>query len=212
MQEMSIVKKSIITAICIALCVVLPQLFHAIPEGGRIFLPIHIPVILCGLICGWQYGIIAGALGPVLSFLITGMPVIIDLPQMIVELIVYGLMTGILMKFIHTKNTYADLYISLAIAMLLGRVAAAIVRTIIYAGGGSEFSLAIWGTTYFVTGLPGIIIQFAIIPSIVFALMQARVIPKRYATEQHTVNSSGGWYNETAEKTGSTDKGEDIDD
>ena len=44
MKEMSVVKKSIITAVCLALCVVLPQAFHAIPNAGSTYLPMHIPV------------------------------------------------------------------------------------------------------------------------------------------------------------------------
>lgn len=52
MQTMSTVKKSIITAVCIALCYVLPLLFHGIQGAGQIFCPMHIPVFLCGLVCG----------------------------------------------------------------------------------------------------------------------------------------------------------------
>ena len=72
MKEMSVVKKSIITAVCLALCVVLPQAFHAVPNAGSVYLPMHIPVLLCGLICGWQYGLLCGLAGPALSTLFTG--------------------------------------------------------------------------------------------------------------------------------------------
>ena len=74
MKKMTSVKKSIITAVCIALCVVLPQAFHAIPNAGTIYCPMHIPVLLCGLVCGWSYGLLCGIAGPLLSSLITGMP------------------------------------------------------------------------------------------------------------------------------------------
>ena len=72
MQKMSTVKKEIITAICIALCVVLPQAFHAIPRAGAIYLPMHSPVLLCGLICGWQYGAVVGFVLLFLANLIGG--------------------------------------------------------------------------------------------------------------------------------------------
>lgn len=52
MKKITAVKKSIITAVCIALSVVLPQAFHAIPNAGAVYSPMHIPVLLCGLICG----------------------------------------------------------------------------------------------------------------------------------------------------------------
>lgn len=178
MTTMSTVKKSIITAVCIALCVVLPMAFHAIPNAGSVYLPMHIPVLLCGLICGWQYGLLCGLVGPALSTLFTGMPPVAYLPPMMVEIAVYGTLCGLLMKTVKTKNIYADLYISLIIAMLGGRIIGGVARALIFARG--SYSMAIWGTSYFATGLPGIIIQAVLIPSIVFALMKARLIPERY--------------------------------
>ena len=71
-------------ALCIALCVVLPMAFHAIANAGMIFLPMHIPVLLCGLACGWPYGLICGVLGPLLSGVLTGMPGPAVLPGMMV--------------------------------------------------------------------------------------------------------------------------------
>ncbi len=178
MQKMSHVKQSIITAICIALCVVLPAFFHAFPQGGPIYLPMHIPVLLCGLICMWPYGLLCGILGPLLSSLITGMPTLPGIPGSIIEMSIYGVVASLMMMAVHTKNTYADLYISLITAMMAGRVAAGIVNALIFARG--TFSFATWGITYFATGVPGIIIQLIIIPSIVYALMKARLIPMRY--------------------------------
>ena len=53
--KMSLVKQSIITAVCIALCIVLPMAFHSIPQAGIIYCPMHIPVLIRGLICAPQY-------------------------------------------------------------------------------------------------------------------------------------------------------------
>lgn len=178
MQKMSTVKKAIITAICIALCVVLPQAFHAIPRAGAIYLPMHIPVLLCGLICGWPFGLLCGIAGPLLSSLFTGMPPAAALPSMVIECAVYGCAAGLLMGIVKTKNTYADLYISLIGAMLCGRIIAGILQALIFSAG--NYSIAAWTTSYFVTALPGIIIQVVLLPSIVFALMKAKLIPERY--------------------------------
>ncbi|MBO7389319.1 MAG: ECF transporter S component [Oscillospiraceae bacterium] len=178
MQKMSTVKKAIITAICIALCVVLPQAFHAIPRAGAIYLPMHIPVLLCGLICGWPFGLLCGIAGPLLSSLFTGMPPAAALPSMVIECAVYGCTAGLLMGLVKTKNTYADLYISLIGAMLCGRIIAGILQALIFSAG--NYSVAAWTTSYFVTALPGIIIQIVLLPSIVFALMKAKLIPERY--------------------------------
>jgi len=179
MKKMSVVKKSIITAVCLALCVVLPQAFHAIPNAGSMYCPMHIPVILCGLVCGWSYGLLCGLVGPALSTLFTGMPPVAILPPMMVECAVYGSVCGLMMQFIHTKKVYIDLYISLIVSMITGRVIAGLVKALIFARG--KITMASWATSYFVTSLPAIIIQLVLIPNIIFALMQSRLIPERYS-------------------------------
>lgn len=176
-MKLSVVKKSILTAICIALCVVLPQAFHTIPNAGSVYLPMHIPVLLCGLICGAPYGLLCGLAGPALSHLFTGMPPVAMLPSMMVECAVYGLVSG-LMMCIKTKKLYVDLYLSLLSAMVAGRIVSGVAKALIFSAG--NYSMAAWTASAFVTGLPGIIIQLALIPTIVFALMKARLIPERY--------------------------------
>ncbi|MEG1275596.1 MAG: ECF transporter S component, partial [Ruthenibacterium sp.] len=88
-------KKLVLAALCVALGMILPMAFHAVPNAGGIFLPMHIPVLLCGLVCGWQYGLACGVLAPLLSSLITGMPPAAFLPGMLCELAVYGLVSGL---------------------------------------------------------------------------------------------------------------------
>ena len=178
MKKMSPVKKSIITAVCIALCVVLPQAFHAIPNAGSIYCPMHIPVLLCGLICGWQYGLLCGIAGPLVSALITGMPPAAVLPGMLVECAAYGALTGLMMQLVHTEKVYPDLYISLLVAMLGGRIISGIAKALIFSAG--SYSMTAWVTGSFVTSLPGIIVHLVLIPSIVYALMKAKLIPARY--------------------------------
>jgi len=148
MNQISITKKSIIAAVCLALCVVLPQAFHAIPNAGSIYSPMHIPVLLCGLICGWPFGLLVGILGPILSSLFTGMPPVAVLPTMVVELAIYGLMAGLLSHLIRTKKLALDLYISLIGAMLTGRVVAGIVRAFIFSR--VQVTMKAGATSYFV--------------------------------------------------------------
>jgi len=178
MSKMSYVKRSLYTAACIALCVVLPMAFHSVQNAGSIFGPMHIPVLLCGLVCGWPFGLLCGIVGPLLSSLITGMPPMAYLPPMMVELAVYGLVCGLMMQLVRSKNAFADLYISLITSMLAGRIVAGIAKALIFAVG--KITMAAWVTSYFVTALPGIVIQLALLPAIVFALMKARLIPERY--------------------------------
>lgn len=171
------VKRLVLTAVCAALCVVLPMAFHAFPNGGSIFLPMHIPVLLCGLICSWPYGLVCGLLGPFLSSVLTQMPPMAYLPSMMVECAVYGCVAGAMMKLVRTGKTYPDLYISMGAAMILGRFVAGVVKALILAPGTPVLA---WVTTSLVEGIPGIIIQVALIPSIVYALMRARLLPQRY--------------------------------
>lgn len=178
MRKMTTVKKSIITAVCIALCYVIPLMFHGIQNAGSIFCPMHIPVFICGLICGWPYGLLCGIAGPMLSSALTAMPPVAILPSMMVELAVYGAAAGLMMKLVHTKSIYADLYISLITAIVCGRVLAGIAKALIFARG--SYSMAAWVAANVVTSWPGTVIQLVFIPSIVFALMKANLIPQRY--------------------------------
>ena len=175
---MSSLKKTVIGAVCIALCVVLPMAFHMNPNAGSDMLPMHIPVLLCGLICGWPFGLVCGLAGPLLSSLLTSMPPAAILPSMMVECAVYGLVSGLMLLFVRTKSVYVDLYISMVVAMLAGRIVGGAAKALLFTPG--SMSITIWTTSYFVTGLPGIAVQLAIIPSIVFSLMKAKIVPNRY--------------------------------
>ena len=175
---MSYLRKSITAAMLIALCVVFPMVFHSIPRAGSILLPMHIPVLLAGLVCGPLFGLIVGLTGPLLSSLITGMPPTGIVPIMMIELGTYGLVAGLMIKWVHTRRLSADLYISLIVAMLIGRVVAGIAQAVYFFDG--TYAIGIWTTSYFVTSFPGLVIQLLLIPSLIIALERERVIPLRY--------------------------------
>ena len=177
-MKLTPVKKLVFTAACIALCVVLPLAFHSIPNAGTVFLPMHIPVLMCGLICGVPYGFLCGLLGPALSCLLTGMPPMVILPAMMVECATYGAVAGLVLKFVHTKNLTADLYIALIAAMIAGRVISGIAKALIFTPG---ITMTAWVTASFVTALPGIVIQLLLIPQVVRLLTKAQYLPARYA-------------------------------
>ena len=173
MKKLTVVNKSIISALCVALCVVLPMTLHAIPKGGVLFSPMHLPVLLCGLVCGVPYGLVCGILGPFVSSMLTGMPAFGYMPVMMIELGLYGLISGLVMQFLRSGKLVIDLYAALVIAMLGGRVI-----TGIFAGG--SYSWSAWATGYFVSCLPGIVIQLILLPTIYVALERAHLLPVRY--------------------------------
>ena len=176
-MKFSYVKKLVFAAVCVALCVVLPIAFHVIPESGSVFLPMHIPVLLCGLACGWPYGFLVGLLGPLLSSLITTMPPAAMLPSMMVECATYGLVSGLMMRFVRTKRYTVDLYISMVTAMFAGRLISGLAKAWIFSPGAAPFA---WVTTSLLTGIPGIVLQLVLMPLVIFALTKARLLPSRY--------------------------------
>ena len=177
---MSSVKKITICAICIALCTVMPIAFHALGPVSSVLSPMHIPVLLCGLVCGWPYGAFCGIAGPVISGMITSMPPAAALVHMVPELCVYGLVCGLLMKLLRTGKLYADLYCALVPAMLLGRVAGGVARTLFLLGGGETYTLALWAGAYLVEALPGIVLHLILVPALALALKRAGLVPARY--------------------------------
>jgi uncharacterized membrane protein len=140
----------------------------------------HIPVLLCGLICGGGSGFVCGVVGPVLSSLLSGMPGVPMLFRMVPELCVYGLAGGLAMKHVRTGYAIADVYISLGIAMVLGRVAGGIATTVFYTATSGVYSIAMWAGSYFLESIPGIIAHLILVPILVLALRKAQLIPQRY--------------------------------
>ena len=167
-------KQLVLTAMFVALGVVLPQAFHAIPNAGSVFLPMHIPVLMSGFVAGPLFGLICGVATPLLSHLIFGMPPAPVLPGMLCELAVYGLMTGLLSRLIKIKNVTAKTYIVLILAMLAGRLTYGILNALVFKAG--SYSMQAWTSAAFITALPGIVIQLILIPVLIVRLKKAGLI------------------------------------
>ncbi len=174
---MSAVKKLCICAMCAALCCILPTAFHAF--GNQVAAaasPMHFPVLLCGLICGWRYGGVCGLIGPLLALLVTGKPMPPRIFYMTAELISYGVLTGLFMKYIRTGRTYLDLYCALIPAMFLGRVVGGVVEALVLGNGFFTFFVG----SYLVGTAPGAVAQLIVIPALYLALTAFGLIPPRY--------------------------------
>lgn len=165
-------KRLVVAALCLALGILLPQVFHVIPVAntGNVFLPMHIPVILCGYFVGAGYGALVGAICPLLSFLFTGMPNAARLPFMIVELMAYGAAAGVFYYILAKLNKTLRIYLTLIITMICGRVAYFVGLVVaVYILGMKELSVMAV-ISAIVLGLPGIVIQIVLIPVIIFAI------------------------------------------
>lgn len=178
------IRKLVLSAMFMAIGLVLPFITGQIQQIGNMLLPMHIPVLLCGLICGWQYGAIVGFILPLLRYALFGMPPIFPTGvSMTFELAAYGAVIGLMMQWLSRKNTTGNgknyvlnLYLALIGAMLAGRIVWGLVRFILAQATMQPFSLEMFMAGAFLTAIPGIIVQLILIPGIMAALKRAGVL------------------------------------
>lgn len=185
---MTATKKITISAAMLAMGILLPFCFHLIPNGGSVFTPMHLPIIICGFVAGPFYGAIIGLLCPLFSFLFTGMPMIAVLPGMMIELFFYGLVSGLFFRLFHTRYSLLDIYLTLIVSMLVGRLFGGLANYLLYIFNriDGSYSLEKFFSAYFLISWPGILIQVILIPAIVFALTKVGFINEsdRYFPEK----------------------------
>ncbi len=161
---MTSTKKLTFAGLFLALAVLIPMVFHLTGIAGPIFLPMHIPVILCGFICGKKYGLLVGAIAPLINTLILGMPVLYPIGiAMVFELAAYGFFAGLLFK--KSKRVMP----ALIGAMVLGRIIRILATFLITVPFGAVFIFKGILVAIFVTSIWGIIIQLVLIPLVLGA-------------------------------------------
>ena len=161
--------KMILSALFLALAYVLPFLTGQIPEIGAMLCPLHIPVLLCGFVCGPAWGAAVGFIAPLLRSLTLGMPPLFPTAVcMAFELAAYGAMTGLLYKALPKRKPY--IYVSLLSAMVIGRLiwGAAMFLCMGLKGGAFTFSAFLSGAV--INAIPGIIVQIVLVPILVIIL------------------------------------------
>lgn len=165
--------KMILSALFLALAYVLPFLTGQIPQIGSMLCPMHIPVLLCGFICGWPWGLVVGFISPLFRSLTTlGMPPLFPTALcMAFELAAYGAISGLMHRFLPRKKPY--IYVSLLTAMLVGRLiwGAAMLICMGITGGSFAFTAFLSGAV--LNAVPGIIIQIILIPIVVMVTEKA---------------------------------------
>lgn len=162
-------------ALCLGLCMVLPFLTGQIPEIGSMLSPMHIPVLICGFVCGWYYGGIVGFIAPLLRFMLFQMPPIYPVGMaMACELAMYGIATGLLYKMLPKKIPF--IYINLVISMLMGRVVWGIVRALMTTFSDTEFTWAAFMSGAFINAVPALILHIVLIPVVIIGLRKAKLM------------------------------------
>ena len=165
-------KKLIFAALCLALCMVLPFLTGQIPEIGKRLSPMHIPVLLCGFVCGWPWGLAVGAIAPLMRSVLFGMPAMgPDAISMAFELATYGAVSGILYRILPRKPW--SVYAALIIAMIAGRLVWGAAKWLLL---GPSFTPKVFLAGAVLNAIPGIILHIVLIPPIVLALNKAGFI------------------------------------
>lgn len=169
------VKKMVISALMLALCFLLPFLTGQIPTIGSALSPMHIPVFLCGFLCGMPWAPIVGFLAPVMRSMIIGMPPMFPTAvAMSFELAAYGLLTALLSKKL--TGSAAHTYVTLIISMLFGRAVWGVVSWLLYGISGGAFTIQMFIAGAFTNAVPGIICHLIVVPAIVLALRKAGII------------------------------------
>ena len=164
------------SALFLALALLLPFLTGQIPQIGNMLAPMHLPVLLCGFVCGGPWGLAVGALAPLLRSLLFGMPPMFPTAvAMAFELAAYGLLTGILWPLFQKKikNRIGAIYAALGCAMVGGRAVWGLARFVLTGLDATAFPFAAFVAGAFTTAIPGIILQLILVPLIVAALSKA---------------------------------------
>lgn len=169
MKKQNDLVKLALASMFLALAFVMPFLTGQIPQIGSKLCPMHIPVILCGYVCGAPWGIIVGFVAPLMRSVTLGMPPLFPTAfAMAFELAAYGFISGLLYRKL-PKNK-VNIYVSLVTSMIVGRLVWGVVQLCCVGFDVSKFSLTAFWTGAIVNAIPGIIIQLALIPVIIIVL------------------------------------------
>ena len=171
--------KLIFSSIFLTLAFVLPFLTGQIPKIGSMLCPMHIPVMLCGFICGWPWGMTIGLISPILRSAVLGVPILFpNALYMAFELCTYGLVCGLMYKYSPQKRRY--IYLSLVIAIIVGRIVLSVAKALLLGAGFVGFFTFL--VKAFTTAIPGILIQIILVPFVVMLSEKLKIIRKNGLT------------------------------
>ena len=168
-------RRLLLAAMFLALGLLLPLLIGHIVPMGYILLPMHIPVLLCGFICGGPWGLAVGFITPLLNSFMFGMPPMYPTAlAMAFELAAYGLLAGIFYRVLPKKNAY--LYAALILAMIGGRIVWGLATYALLGFDGTVFTWQVFATGAVISVWPGILIQISLIPVLLMALKRTKIL------------------------------------
>ena len=171
------IKKLSYSAILMAIGLVLPFFTGQIPEIGNMLLPMHLPVIVAGLVVGAKYGAAVGFILPLLRSLLFSRPVLYpSAVAMAFELCALAAATGWLFARSKHKCIYS-LYRALLVGIILSRAVWGVAMSLLMLGGDGSFTFSVFIASAFVTSALGIILELILVPLIMIALGRAHIVP-----------------------------------
>ena len=131
----------------VACNLVLPQVFHLIPQGGVIFSPLSLVILASAYKFGWKTGLLAALLSPLVNHVLTGMPATAAMPVMTLKLVVIALVAGLTAQYFKTVN------LLLIIGVVLASEAIGCLGELLLTGGIAST------VADFTIGWPGLLLQ-----------------------------------------------------
>lgn len=175
MKNQNKLLKIIISALFLSLAYVLPFLTGQIQQIGSMLCPMHIPVLICGFVCGPMWGLVVGFTAPLLRSLTLGMPTLFPSAVcMAFELATYGAVAGLMYKLFPKKKPY--IYGSLLISMITGRIVFGASMYVSIGISGGKYTLSAFLAGAVVDAIPGIILQIILIPILVMVLDNPKIL------------------------------------
>ena len=168
-------ERLVLSSLFLGLGVVLPMLFGQVQAIGEVLLPMHIPIFLCGIICGWKYGLAIGVILPFLRTFLFGVPPLYPNAIAIAfELATYGLVIGML--YHRRKNpTTKYLMFCLVVSMIVGRIVWGIAQASLLGFVGKSLAMKTFITVGVLNETPGIVIHLILIPLVIGLLNHAKI-------------------------------------
>lgn len=159
-------KEIVLSGLLLATGILLPMIFHAVGMTGPIFLPMHIPVLIGGMLLSPYLALVLGIVTPLLSSVLTGMPVLFPMaPIMVVELGTYGLIAALCIR-----KFKLNVILALIISMIAGRIMAGVTVALLIQLFSVQMNPILFVQGAIITGLPGLIIQIILIPTLVYLI------------------------------------------
>ena len=166
MKKKITTKEIVLSGLLLATGILLPMIFHAAGMSGPIFLPMHIPVLIGGMLLAPRLALVLGVVTPLLSSVLTGMPVLFPMaPIMAVELGTYGLVAALCIR-----KFKLNVILALIISMIAGRIMAGIMVAILIQLFSVQMNPILFVQGAIITGLPGLIIQIILIPTLIYLI------------------------------------------